>query len=406
MCLKAAASVSSFNPNWIQVPQFGKAFLAVDWLTLEEAGRFCDSVAARLLLPLSKEENDFICETWKDAIGIWLDVKKDDGIHKRFNGEPIAFANWWKDKKGGELPNAYIYNSDDGKGEWVKINASDDKMAFTICEKQIEKDAISESKSNQLKAEIGFVEENLDSMNTSFEKELKEDQIGVLADQLSVEVHELKADLLFAKAKLENLDSISSNAAQSASQFKELKAEIGIVKEKLDSFISNSIKTETQVNEMRKEAAIIAESLKLLESKVSQSASQAISMANRVDLLEAKFDGNLDSTRRKFAESASQGNAMALRMSALEAKFDGNVNSMNSKVAQSASQANAISLRMDALEGKFDGLFKLINESISGASVISAIEERSEAAAEGKKKANSVELHIERKDICICAKKH
>lgn len=87
----AGANSPSFN--WLEAPLFGKAYqLAKMRMTLQQAREYCESLGGRLLLPQSKEENDFICDNFKEVrFAVWLDVY---GVLRRFNGRPIFYTNW------------------------------------------------------------------------------------------------------------------------------------------------------------------------------------------------------------------------------------------------------------------------------------------------------------------------
>lgn len=128
-----AEAASSPALKWIEAPQFGKAYhLAENLMTLQDGKRYCSALGGRLLLPLSKEENAFLCDSFPSLHMAWLDISNDGSFkQKRFNGELITYSNWLIHPT---YPHGIMFMAGSSRGFWDGHDHPD-ALYNVICER-------------------------------------------------------------------------------------------------------------------------------------------------------------------------------------------------------------------------------------------------------------------------------
>lgn len=179
--------------NWIEAPQFGKAYhIAEEIMTIEGARIYCESLGGKVLLPESQEESNFVCGNLRQVLSVWLDVKEGCyvGISKRFDGKLIAYDNWGENKYG----NAAVLWIDNGsfRGFWSAFLVTPLSKHHVICERYIKASShYNDEMDNTLNNNVMLrkIDSRLNSLEAKFE------QMMTLMTEAISGVNEIKAQL-------------------------------------------------------------------------------------------------------------------------------------------------------------------------------------------------------------------
>lgn len=180
---------------WVEAPQFGKAYhLAKNDMVFSAAKAYCESLGGSLLLAQSKEEEAFLCDTFKIGDCIWLDLERNrDAKNKRGDARKVLYANWKRQEPKERAKNACLVldaNSLNG-GLWFSYAAVN--YASVICET-----SLNEGGDEKLAEKEAVIDANLNSKRAKLDEQSNsmEGKVTELGNRM--EAIEAKLDRLFA----------------------------------------------------------------------------------------------------------------------------------------------------------------------------------------------------------------